>query len=335
MIASCSTDTSTSSAHSHADDDRARRTTTTWPHRPRRCHPTSTTTHDHDAHDREVAATTTPPAASAEVAAVFVGGPRRRLLVAARLLGRSGWVQVGEEGEATPLEFPAATGDAAARDRARSRPGGDEPRRIRGGVLRRAVGFAVDVAVPPPSRPVSATRGSAWSATGRSSRARPTRSASRSTSTARSGRRSPTTSASTARSARSCRWCEATSTATGWRRCSSRSSTPRSRSGAPGDYSIVYVRARRSPARSSTRVVFSSFVEPDLPDEELPFMNLAARARRAPTSTATAGWRSRCALVLRGRRRARVRVRRRRCDRGDGQRLRGVSRLTLSRRRRG
>ena len=184
-------------------------------------------------------------------------------------------MQLGEESESTPLEFPAATGDPLRVTGLDLAPATASLGGAGEACFDERVGFAVDVAVPTPEPPGFGYSGIGVVGDWEIQPRRPTRSACRSTSTARSAPRSPTTWASTAPPARSCRWCAATSTATGWRRCSSRSNTSNRPFGAPGDFSLVYLRAPQISGQVVDTVIFSSFVAPDLPDEQLPFMNLA------------------------------------------------------------
>ena len=111
-----------------------------------------------------VATTTAPPttdattttalaAPSAEIAAAFVGGSEGEFWLPLGYWDGSGWVQLGEEGDAVPLEFPAATGDAIRVTGLDVTPVatalGDSDEACFDG----QVGFAVDVAVPTPEPP--------------------------------------------------------------------------------------------------------------------------------------------------------------------------------------
>jgi hypothetical protein len=219
--------------------------------------------------------TTTPPAPSTEVAAAFVGGPQGDHWLPLGYWDGAGWVQTGEEDETTPLEFPAAPGD---------------PIRVTGlGVTAAAttlgasgeacfdgrVGFAVDVPVAEPDPP-----GFGYSAIG----------------VVADWEIQPRSAEQVGLEVDEYRQIGATFAdelgvdgtlgeveqvvrtdldGDGMEEVLVAFEHFETPFGAPGNFSVVYLRAPKVSGPVVDTVIFSSFVEPDLPDEEIPFMHLA------------------------------------------------------------
>lgn len=278
LVASCSTETTTSS------DDTLSPTTTLFT--------TSTTT--------PVAATTTPVEASttvattivapttdatattvlatpsAEIAAAFIGGPEGDFWLPLGYWDGTGWVQLGEEGDALPLEFPAATGDAIRVTGLEIAPTasalGDSGEACFDGQL----GFAVAVAAPTPEPPgfgysAIAVAG-AWEI-----QPRPTQQVGMQIDEYRQiGATFADDLGVDGTLGKVVQVVRTDLDGDGMEEVLvAFEHAEESIRGAPGDYSLVYLRVPHIDGSVDDSVIFSSFVDPDLPDDELPFINMA------------------------------------------------------------
>ncbi len=224
----------------------------------------------------DAAVTTAPAAPSSEIAAAFIGGAEGDFWLPLGYWDGTDWVQLGEEGDATPLEFPAATGDPIRVTGLELAPVatalGDSDEACFDG----QTGFAVDVAAPTPEPP-----GFGYSAIAVAGdweiQPRPTNQVGLQID---EYRQIGATFADdlgvdgtlgkvvqVVRTDLDGDGMEEVLVAFEYAEESIR--------GAPGDFSIVYVRAPRIDGSVEDSVVFSSFVEPDLPDDELPFITMA------------------------------------------------------------
>ncbi|HEX4981495.1 MAG TPA: hypothetical protein VFV63_07355, partial [Ilumatobacteraceae bacterium] len=98
-------------------------------------------------------ATTTRPAPTTEVAAVVIGAQGDGFWLPLGYWDGSEWVQMGEEGESRPLEFPAATGDPVRVTGLDFVPAATSLGASGEACFDGRIGFAVGVDVPVPQPP--------------------------------------------------------------------------------------------------------------------------------------------------------------------------------------
>ena len=276
VITSCSTDSSTSSGTLTPTTTLLGTTTTTVAApAPVTSQAASTTTSTSTTTTVVPSATTTPPAASGEVAAAFVGGPDDDFWLPLGYWDGSAWVQLGEEGEATPLEFPAATGDPLRVTGLDLAPGTAPLGGAGEACFDERVGFAVDVAVPNPEPPGFGYSGIGvvgdWEI-----QPRPANQLGLQIDEYRQiGATFADDLGVDGTSGKVVQVVRSDLDGDGMEEVLVAFEHFESPFGAPGDFSIVYLRAPQIAGPVVDTVVFSSFVAPDLPDEQLPFMNLA------------------------------------------------------------
>jgi hypothetical protein len=279
LVASCSTDTTTSSDNTLSPTTTLFSTTTTTT-------AVATTTTILDA-STTVATTTPAPttdplattavaAPSAEIAAAFIGGAEGDFWLPLGYWDGSHWVQLGEEGDALPLEFPAATGDSIRVTGLELAPTaaalGDSGEACFDG----QVGFAVAVAAPIPEPP-----GFGYSAIGVAAeweiQPRPTQQVGLQIDQYRQiGATFADDLGVDGTLGKVVQVVRADLDGDGMEEVLvAFEHAEESIRGAPGDYSIVYLRVPHIDGSVDDSVVFSSFVDPDLPDDELPFINMA------------------------------------------------------------
>ena len=277
VITSCSTDTSTSSdtltpttTPLGATSTTVLSIATTVPSDASTTVPTTTTS-------TTVApsATTTPPAASSEVAAAFVGGPEDDFWLPLGYWDGSAWVQLGQEGESTPLEFPAATGDTLHVTGLDLAPGTASLGGAGEACVDERVGFAVDVAMPTAEPPGFGYSGIGvvgdWEI-----QPRPANQLGLQIDEYRQiGATFADDLGVDGTSGKVVQVVRSDLDGDGMEEVLVTFEHFEEPFGAPGDFSIVYLRAPQITGPVVDTVVFSSFVAPELPDEQLPFMNLA------------------------------------------------------------
>jgi hypothetical protein len=280
VIASCSTDTSTTSSGTLTPTTLPAGATTTMfgsttttPADAATTIPTTTS----PATTTTVApsATTTPPAASTEVAAAFVGGPDDDFWLPLGYWDGSAWVQLGEESESTPLEFPAATGDALHVTGLDLAPATASLGSAGEACFDERVGFAVDASVPTPEPPGFGYSGIGvvgdWEI-----QPRPANQLGLQIDEYRQiGATFADDLGVDGTTGKVVQVVRSDLDGDGMEEVLVAFEHFESPFGAPGDFSIVYLRAPQIAGPVVDTVVFSSFVAPDLADDQLPFMNLA------------------------------------------------------------
>jgi hypothetical protein len=279
ITSSCSTDTSTSSGTLTPTTTILPTTTTfapdslpTVPAEATAVVPEGTTA----APTTEVApGTTTPPAPSTELAAAFIGGPEGDHWLPLGYWDGSGWVQTGVATESAPLEFPAAPGDplrVTGLDLAPAATAlGDSGEACFDG----RIGFAVGVAPPeaePPGFGYSAIAvAAAWEI-----QPRPANQVGLEVDEYRQIGASFADDLGADGTLGEVEQVVRTDLdGDGMEEVLVAFEHYESPFGAPGNVSLVYLRAPQISGTVVDTVIFSSFVEPDLPAEQIPFMHLA------------------------------------------------------------
>jgi hypothetical protein len=281
VIGSCSSDTSTSDTLSPTTTTLLAATSTSFdstataPPDPSTT-VVSTTTTAAPTTTAAASATTAPPAPSTDVAAAFIGGQGDGFWLPLGYWDGSAWVQSGEESESTPLEFPAATGDSlrvTGLDVAPSQLAlGDSGEACFDG----RIGFAVDVAVPVPDPPGFGYSGIGvvgnWEI-----QPRPADQVGLEVDEYRQiGATFADDLGVDGTAGEVVQVVRTDLDGDGMEEVLvAFEHAEESIRGAPGDYSVVYVRAPQIDGSVDDSVVFSWFVEPDLPAEEIPFMTMA------------------------------------------------------------
>jgi hypothetical protein len=275
VITSCSTDSSTSTGTLTPTTTLLATTSTTVAAPVPTVPADSTTTTTSTTTTVAPSATTTSPAASSEVAAAFVGGPDDDFWLPLGYWDGSAWVQLGEESEATPLEFPAATGDALHVTGLDLAPGTAPLGGAGEACFDERVGFAVDVAVPNPEPPGFGYSGIGvvgdWEI-----QPRPANQLGLQIDEYRQiGAAFADDLGVDGTAGKVVQVVRSDLDGDGMEEVLVAYEHFESPFGAPGDFSIVYLRAPQIAGPVVDTVVFSSFVATDLPDDQLPFMNLA------------------------------------------------------------
>jgi hypothetical protein len=223
-----------------------------------------------------VAATTAPPRPTTDVAAAFIGGAGDNFWLPLGYWDGSDWVQQGEEGESTPLEFPAATGDALRTTGLDLAPAASTLGASGEACFDGRIGFSVGVSVPTPEPP-----GFGYAAIGVVGdweiQPRPARQVGLEIEEYRQiGARFANELGVDGTLGEVVQVVRTDLDGDGMEEVLvTFEHAEESILGAPGDYSIVYVRAPQIGGPVLDSVVFSWFVEPDLPEEEIPFMMMA------------------------------------------------------------
>ena len=223
-----------------------------------------------------VAATTAPPRPTTDVAAAFIGGAGDNFWLPLGYWDGSDWVQQGEEGESTPLEFPAATGDALRTTGLDLAPAASTLGASGEACFDGRIGFSVGVSVPTPEPP-----GFGYAAIGVVGdweiQPRPARQVGLEIEEYRQiGARFANELGVDGTLGEVVQVVRTDLDGDGMEEVLvTFEHAEESILGAPGDYSIVYVRAPQIGGPVLDSVVFSWSVEPDLPEEEIPFMMMA------------------------------------------------------------
>jgi hypothetical protein len=279
VLASCSTDTSTSSESltpttttSVADTAPTLDPTTTVLPDASTTAPTTTAAPT----TTETPPTTTPPVPSTDVAAAFIGLAGDTYWLPLGYWDGSAWVQTGEESESTPLEFPAAPGDPLRVTGLALAPSQTALGDIGEACFDGRIGFVVDVAVPTPEPP-----GFGYSAIGVVGdweiQPRPAGQVGLEVDEYRQiGAAFADDLGVDGTLGEVVQVVRTDLDGDGMEEVLvTFEHAEESIRGAPGDYSVVYLRAPRIDGSVTDTVVFSWFVEPDLPEEEIPFMMMA------------------------------------------------------------
>jgi hypothetical protein len=281
VIASCSTDTSTTSSDTLTPTTLPAGVTTTMfgptttaPTDAATTIPTTTTT---AATTTTVAAsaTSTPPPASGDVAAAFIGGPDDDFWLPLGYWSGTAWVQVGAGGESTPLEFPAAPGDPLQVTGLDLAPATASLGGAGEACFDERVGFAVDVAVPPPAPPGFGYSGIGvvgdWQI-----QPRPANQLGLLIDEYRQiGATFADDLGVDGTTGKVVQVVRSDLDGDGMEEVLVAFEHFESPFGAPGDFSIVYLRAPQIAGPVIDTVIFSSFVPAEIPEEQLPFIDLA------------------------------------------------------------